>query len=187
MQILSEDFTQSLVDFVLNTKVYDNPLELEYYNQLYLPLAFLKHPNGVKGFYDRNDQEALSVYFYLLKQYAQAKQPASIEVDLEELTPFLIGKKHRRRSALRNRAYGMLERLKVTYVLIDLENGSEKGKYRVSFYDYATTGVLSLPFCEGIRISNVFFEADWVKALSVGAQYVYYFSSEGFSNRCFVL
>ena len=70
MVFSSEQYATRLADIVLNVDIYDNPLELEYYNQLYVYSSFLKHPNGMKAFVDRNDTESFMMYLYLMKKYS---------------------------------------------------------------------------------------------------------------------
>lgn len=172
--IVSESYAKELIDFVLGVKIYDNPLALDFYDQLYLSPDFVQHPNGMKAFYERSDTEALMAYLYLLRKYTREGKPTFITVNLDEFAKDLGLDKGHSVAAARSKTRGLLERLSVTYVLLAYEQISEANNFSVTFYDLSDSSQLKLPFCEGIRLSDAFFEAGWFQKLTVAEQYIYF-------------
>ena len=173
--IISEVYAQHMVDFVTSVPVFDNPLALDYYNQLYLPTVLVQSPNGMKAFLARNDMDAFLCYLYLLREYQRQEQPEWMTVNADDLAAFLrLGKKNSREEA-REKVRVLLERLFTTYVLIGFKQISEQADYKVALYDPASGEQLKLPFLSGIRLADAFFDTGWVYRLSLAEYYVYLF------------
>ncbi|MBN1493380.1 MAG: hypothetical protein JW938_04470 [Candidatus Omnitrophica bacterium] len=187
MYVDSEPYAKRLVDLVLNIDIYDNPLELEYYNQLYVPAVLLEHPNGMKAFVERNDLEPFMMYLYLMKKYAEAGQPEFITINAAEAIDYLQIEKGKVNPTSLQRIRGLLERLQETYVLLKFEQITADHDYNVALYSFADSSKLELPFCKDIRISANYFEAGWFRTLKVIDQYVYMYlllieSSNGYGT-----
>jgi len=175
MYFASEPFAQRLIDLILRIDIFDNPLDLEYYDQLYIPADFVEHPNGMKAFADRHDRETLAAYCWLLKKYSEQDQPESIVVKATDMITGLQIDKGRVNKDSLQKIRGVLERLQETYVLIGFKQIAANDEYMVFFYNLTDSSKLLLPFCKDIRISAHYFEAGWFRTLDVIDQYVYFY------------
>jgi hypothetical protein len=175
MYFASEPFSKRLIDLVLKIDIFDNPLELEYYDQLYISSDFIEHPNGMKAFADRNDPDALAAYLYLLKEYSESNQPEFIVVNAQAMVTALQIDKGRVNTGSLQKARGLLERLQETYVLIGFKQITADNDFNVFFYNLTDSSKLILPFCKDIRVSANYFETGAFKTLNVIDQYVYFY------------